>query len=96
MAVSTATNILLCIAVLAAWLSASSFLRLRTPLERLHVVTFVNVVSIGALTIAGFTSEGVTSRTMKLIFLWVVNLLIGALLSHATARALHLRGGEMR
>ena len=87
---------LLVFVVLSSWIAALAFLRLKTPLERLHVVTFANVLILGAIVCAGFASRGMTSQTLKFVLLWLVNLAAGALLSHATARALHLRGGEAR
>jgi multisubunit Na+/H+ antiporter MnhG subunit len=93
---SIVASVLLILAVVAAWLGAISFLRLHTALERIHCVTYVSVVTLGALVLAGFATEGSTPRTCKLVLLWVINLAVGALLSHATARAIHLREGEMR
>jgi multisubunit Na+/H+ antiporter MnhG subunit len=93
---STIASALLILAVVSAWLGAVSFLRLHTALERIHCVTYVSVVTLGALVLAGFATEGVTPRTCKLALLWVINLAVGALLSHATARTIHLRDGEVR
>lgn len=93
---SVVTDTLLGLAVLSGWLGALTFLRLETPLERIHPVTFFNVVTIGLLVLAGFVSRGVTPQTLKCALLWVTNLIVGALLSHAVARAIHLRGGESR
>jgi multisubunit Na+/H+ antiporter MnhG subunit len=94
--VNTVARLLLILAVLAAWVGAISFLRLGTALERIHSVTYVSVVTLGALTLAGLFTEGITPRTCKLAFLCVANLATGALLSHATARTIHLRGGQTR
>ena len=87
---------LLALAVLSAWVGTIAFLRLNTSLERIHGVTLVNVLTIGALTLAGFASRGLTPQTLKCALLWIINLAVSALLSHATARAIHLRGGEVR
>ena len=84
------------LAVVAAWLGALSYVRSRTALERIHCVTYVSVVTLGALVPAAVATEGITPRTCKLGLLWMINLTVGALLSHATARTIHLRGGEMR
>ena len=91
---TVAMAVMLGIALVSAWLAAAAFVRLRTPLERVHVVTFVNVVTIGAITIAAFLADGVTAQTLKILFIWIINLGAGAVLTHATARALHLRGGD--
>lgn len=84
------------IAVVAAWLGAAAFTRMRTPFERLHVVTFVNIVTVGAVMLAAFAAEGVTPRTLKCALIWLATVVVGALLSHTSGRALNLRGGERR
>jgi multisubunit Na+/H+ antiporter MnhG subunit len=93
---SALTDALLGLAVFSAWVGAFTFLRFDTPLERIHPVTFFNVVTLGLLTLAGFTSRGVTPQTLKCVLLWLTNITVGALLSHAVARAIHLRGGMSR
>jgi multicomponent Na+:H+ antiporter subunit G len=94
--VSIATDALLALAVLMAWLGTTAFVRLGTPFERLHVVTFLNVTCIGAVMAAAFVADGMTSRSLKCAVIWVATLVSGALVSHVTARALHLREGERR
>ncbi|HET7587604.1 MAG TPA: monovalent cation/H(+) antiporter subunit G [Gammaproteobacteria bacterium] len=89
-----AAECLLAFAVLMAWIVTLAFLRLRTPFERLHAVTFFNIVTGGAVTAAVIASDGFTQRTFKCLLIWVAMVGASALLSHATARALHLRGGE--
>lgn len=93
---SVVVVLLLALAVLSAWVGTIAFLRLDTTLERIHGVTFVNVVTIGSLTLAGFASRGLAPQTLKCALLWFINLIVSALLSHATARAIHLRGGQTR
>jgi multisubunit Na+/H+ antiporter MnhG subunit len=92
--VNLAAACLLALGVLMAWIAVIAFMRLRTPFERLHVVTFFNIVTGGAATAAVIASDGFTQRTFKCLLIWVAMVGAGALLSHATARALHLRGGE--
>lgn len=87
---------LLAFAVLTAWLGTLAFLRLRTQFERLHVITFVNIAAGAAITLAAVLHDGLSGRTFKCIFIWIVIASAGALLSHATSRALHLREGERR
>jgi multicomponent Na+:H+ antiporter subunit G len=94
--VNFAIDALLALAVLMAWIGALAFLRLRTHFERLHAVTFVNLAAGGAITIAAVLHDGLSGRTFKCIFVWIVIAVVGALLSHATSRALHLRDGERR
>lgn len=91
-----AGDVALAAAIAMVWLGTIAFLRLRTPLDRLHVVTFVNVAALGLMVVAAFLADGVTSRSLKCAFIWLFVVGGGALLSHATARALHLRGGEWR
>lgn len=91
-----AADALIAAAIAAAWLGAIAFVRLRTPLERLHVVTFVNVAALGLIVVAAFLTDGVTTRSLKCACVYLFTLGGGALLSHATARALHFRTGEWR
>ena len=83
---------LLGIAVLAAWLGCAGFLRLRTALDRMHCVAFVYATTGTLLTAAAFVSDGASDRALKILLLTVVGLLTGAAMSHATGRALLLRG----
>lgn len=93
---SVAIAVLLALAVLIAWLSAAAFVRLRTPFEQLHVIPFVNIAAGLPIIIAAWLADGVSSRSLKCLFLWIVTLAVGALLAHVTARALRLREGEGR
>jgi multicomponent Na+:H+ antiporter subunit G len=86
----------LVVAVLAAWLATAAFIRLGTPLERLHAVSLLNVASGSAVTVAVFLADGATNRSLKCGFIWGLMVVCGALFSHASRRALHLRGGETR
>ena len=87
-----AIDALLAVAVLAAWLGCAGFARLRAPLDRMHCVAFVNAVSGTALVLAAFVSDGASVRALKVLLVAVVSLVGGAALSHATGRALLLRG----
>ena len=87
------TAALLTAAVAAAWLGALAFMRLRTALARIHAVGFVNICTGGAVTVAAVISDGLTGRALKVALIWLVTIAISALLSHVTARALHLREG---
>ena len=92
---NTVVAVVLALGVAATWLGAAALLRLR-PLARLHAVSFVNVVGGGAITLAAWLSDGATPRTAKILLVWFVLLLAGALSSHVTGRAIHLRTGERR
>lgn len=93
---SLAVGVALALGVAMAWLGALALLRLRTPLERLHAVAFVNVAAGGFVTLAALLADGATPRALKCMAVWLATLLIGACLSHVTGRALHLRGGDRR
>ena len=86
----------LALAVLSAWIAAAALWRLRTPLERLHAVTFVNVAGGGAVLLAAGLTDGLSPRVLKCAAIWLAILLIGALLVHVTGHALHIRDGERR
>ena len=68
-------------------------LRLRSPLDRLHAVAFVNVAAGIALAAAAFLEDGVSTRSIKLACLVAVVLVMGAAASHAAGRAILLRDG---
>ena len=87
---------LLALAVVIAWIGALAFARLRTALERLHVVTFLNIVLGATLLVAAGMTDGASARVLKIGLMWLAILLSGALLSHACARTLRLRNVERR
>jgi multicomponent Na+:H+ antiporter subunit G len=91
-----ALDILLSIAVAAAWFTVLAYFRLRTPFERLHAVTFINIAGTAPIVLAAFLSDGVGSRSLKCVFILVFVLPASALLAHVTGRALHVREGERR
>ena len=82
---------LLALAVLTCWLGAAGFARLKSPLDRLHCVTFVNAGAGLAILIAAFAADGVSTRALKILVLNAAVLASGAALAHATGRALLLR-----
>ena len=79
-------------AVIAAWLSVGGFARLRTPLERLHCVTFLNLTAGTPLAAAALLSDGVSNRSLTVVFIVALNLLVGAATAHASGRAFVHRG----
>lgn len=91
-----ALDIVLAVMALTVWLATIAFFRLPTPFQRIHVITFVNIVAGGLIMLAAFLDDGVSSRSLKCAFIWLATLPIGALLSHVTGRALHVREGERR
>jgi multicomponent Na+:H+ antiporter subunit G len=86
----TDTALALCVA--ASWLGCVGFARLRSPLDRIHCVAFVNVTAGTALALAAIATDGITPRTVKIVFLVLVSILAGAATAHATARSLFDRG----
>lgn len=93
---SLAVALPLAVTVIAAWIAALAFARLRTPLERLHTATFVNVAGGGGLVLAAWLGDGATSRALKCTAIWIATVLVGALLGHVAGHALHIRDGERR
>nr|WP_246482116.1 monovalent cation/H(+) antiporter subunit G [Methylorubrum zatmanii] len=83
-------------AVASVWIAALALWRLRTALERLHTVTFVNVAGGGAVLLAAWLTDGLSPRALKCAAIWLATVLVGALLSHVSGHALHLRDGERR
>lgn len=88
---AAAPEALLAIMVLAAWLGCAGFARLRSPLDRMHCVAFVNATAGSALTAAAFVADGASTRAFKILLITFVSLLAGAATSHATGRAILLR-----
>ncbi len=84
---------LLAVVVGATWLGCLGFTRLRTPLDRLHCVAFVNAAAGTALCVAAFLADGPSTRAWKILLIVLVSLCYGAALSHASGRALWLRAG---
>ena len=88
--------VLLGLVVAGAWLGCLGFARLRTPLDRVHCVAFVNASAGAALTIAAFVADGPSTRAWKILMITVVSLCSGAALSHASGRALWFREDPRR
>ncbi len=89
-----ALDICLAVAVLSVWLGCFGALRLRSALDRLHAVSFVNAAGGIAFAAAAFVDEGITTRSVKLAALVAVVLVMGAAVNHAAGRALLLRDGS--
>ena len=91
-----AVALLVAAGVLTAWVGTLAFLRLPTPLERLHAITFISVGAGLPLVAAAFVTDGVTSRSLKCLLVLLIALLTGPLFAHVTGRALYSRKGERR
>lgn len=85
--------VLVC-ALAITWLATLAFFRLSTPIQRIHVVTLINVFGGGFIVLAAFLSDGLTSRSLKCLFVCLAAVIFGALMAQVTGRALHVRGGE--
>jgi multisubunit Na+/H+ antiporter MnhG subunit len=89
-----ALEVLLTLAVLAAWLGCFGFLRLRSAMDRLHCAAFVNATTGTTLAVAAFVADGLSDRAFKVLLIAALGLVSGAAASHAIGRALLLRGEE--
>ena len=90
---SAAVDLCLALAVLCAWIGCFGALRLRTALDRLHAVAFVNAGAGLPVAIAAFLADGISTRSVKFACLAAFVLVTGAAVSHAAGRALALRDG---
>lgn len=86
--------ILLGLAVGTTWLSALALLRQPHALDRLHAVSFLNVATGVLVSAAGFAADGISGRSLKILFMMIVLIGAGAVLSHAAGRALLMREGR--
>lgn len=86
--------ILLALAVAATWLSAIALLRMPRALDRFHAVSFLNIVTGVTLTGAAFAADGISGRSLKILFMMALLVGFGSVLTHAAGRALLLREGR--
>ncbi len=91
---SLVLGILLALAVAATWLSALALLRQHRALDRLHAVSFLNVTTGILVTAAGFAADGISGRSLKILFMMTLLVGFGAVLSHAAGRAVLMREGR--
>lgn len=82
---------LLACCVLAVYLSAAGFVRLSRPLDRLHCISFASLASGVAVLLAALAADGATTRVLKIALLEGLLALSGAVLVHATGRAIETR-----
>lgn len=90
---SVATGIALALAVLSVWVGGFGALRLRSSLDRLHAVAFVNAAAGAFTMLAAVLTDGISTRTVKVVCLLAFVLVTGSAISHAVGRALALRDG---
>lgn len=85
---------LLGLMVLSAWIGCLGFARLRTPLDRVHCVAFVNATAGLAFAAAAFVADGPSVRAFKILLVVGILLVSGAATAHAIGRALLQRAAE--
>jgi multicomponent Na+:H+ antiporter subunit G len=83
---------LLVLLVLCIWLGCAGFVRLPTALDRLHCVAFVNVTAGFLLSVAAFSADGLSARSLKILLIWGLGVLSGSVGSHVIGRAVVQRG----
>jgi multicomponent Na+:H+ antiporter subunit G len=86
------TAALLAAAVGFAWLGCLGFARFGSAYDRLHCVTFTGVTAGFFLLLAALAEDGFTDRTLKILLFLMVTLANGAVVAHATGRAVMRRG----
>ncbi|HVY13976.1 MAG TPA: monovalent cation/H(+) antiporter subunit G [Rhodopila sp.] len=84
--------VLLILIVSAVWFAQLGFVRLATPLSRLHVVTAIYVAAGVATMALAVVTDGASVRAVKAMLILACALVGGAATSHAIGRALWLRG----
>ncbi len=89
-----AADFLLVVMVAAAWLGALGFARLRTALDRVHCVAFVNALCGVALLGAALLDDGLSDRVFKTLLIVALNLLAGSAVSHVTGRMIMQRNEQ--
>ena len=90
-------DVLLGMAVIAAWIGALGFARLTSALDRLHCAAFITVGCGLPIVVAAFVADGPSTRAFKMLLLLVVALVAGAAVNQAVARAIFTRdeAGEL-
>jgi monovalent cation/proton antiporter MnhG/PhaG subunit len=84
-------DILLGLAVVAAWLAALGLVRLRSPYARLHMAGYAGVVSGLFVTLAVIASDPLSAASLKALIIYAALVFNGAVLTHAIGRAMRLR-----
>ena len=83
--------VLVAVLVAVTWLGCLGFARLRSPLDRLHCASFVNVAAGGVMVVLAFVADGSSIRAWKVLVLVAASVVGGAVLSHAAGRAILYR-----
>ena len=85
-------DVLLGLALIAAWLGAIGFARLRSSLDRLHCASFTTLGAGLPVVVAAFVADGPSQRAFKILLMFAVALVAGASVNQAIARAIFTRG----
>ena len=85
---------LLLFAVAFAWLGCFGFARFSSPYDRLHCVTFIGFTAGACVTVAAFLADGMSDRALKVLLFFLLTLLNGAAVAHASGRAMMRRGPD--
>jgi multisubunit Na+/H+ antiporter MnhG subunit len=88
---AVACDLLLFFGVAASWLSVAGLFRLATPYDRIHCVGFVTLVAGSCFSVAVLVAHPHSLLGPKAIFAFIVMLCAGAVVAHATGRALSIR-----
>lgn len=89
---SVLVDILLAASVSCCWLACLGFARLRTPFDRMHCASFVNVVAVPLMVAAAFVADGSSQRAWKFLAAAAISFVAGGAGAHAAGRALWQRG----
>ncbi|WGR93117.1 monovalent cation/H(+) antiporter subunit G [Bradyrhizobium sp. ISRA443] len=84
-------DVFLALALVVSWVGVVGFACLKSPFDRLHCVTFINVAGGVALLVASFLADGASDRVLKIVVMIFTTLLAGAAIAPGAGRALRLR-----
>jgi monovalent cation/proton antiporter MnhG/PhaG subunit len=90
-AIALARDGLLLVGVIASWLGAVGLFRLETPYQRIHCVAFVTLVGGFCFCAAVFITHPLSPLGWKALLILITLLCAGAVVGHATGRALFIR-----
>jgi multisubunit Na+/H+ antiporter MnhG subunit len=86
-----AVEILLALAVAAAWLGTAALLVLPTAYDRLHAAGYVGVVTGFFAMLAVIVSDPLSVPSLKAVIIYVALTIGGAVVLHAIGQAIRLR-----
>jgi multisubunit Na+/H+ antiporter MnhG subunit len=86
-----AADVLLVLAVLGAAVCTLGVLAGRTAIDRLHYASAATTVPAVLITAAVLVKEGASMSGINAIVVWLLVLILGSVLTHATARLARAR-----